>query len=209
MTGPKDTTMHQIAVRPARFEDRYALARILIDATLTTFRGRVPDRCLYSLTVEDSATNWGRNFEDGVLSAGEYLYVAEVAGVDVIGLAMAGRPSTVTVLDQQIAQSYPRELVTLQVDPAWQRRGVGRRLVAAVADALLREGESKLLVQVLAENPNAAFYEALGARLAGSQPYDWEGYPAKSLIFVWDDIRALADAVQGLSLGLRWRTNMC
>ena len=164
--------MHPITIRPARFEDRYALARVLIDATLTTFRGRVPDRCLYSLTVEESATNWGRNFKDDTLSAGQYLFVAEVASVDVIGLAMAGRRSTDSILDQQIAQSYPRELVTLQVDPAWQRRGVGRKLVAAVAVALMKEGETNLLVQVLAENPNVAFYKALGARLVGSQPYD-------------------------------------
>lgn len=103
---------------------------------------------------------------------------------------MAGRRSTDSILDQQIAQSYPRELVTLQVDPAWQRRGVGRKLVAAVAVALMKEGETNLLVQVLAENPNVAFYKALGARLVGSQPYDWEGYPATSLIFVWDALRA-------------------
>ena len=187
--------MHPITIRPARFEDRYALARVLIDATLTTFRGRVPDRCLYSLTVEESATNWGRNFKDDTLSDGQYPFVAEVASVDVIGLAMAGRRSTDSILDQQIAQSYPRELVTLQVDPAWQRRGVGRKLVAAVAETLMKEGETNLLVQVLAENPNVAFYKALGARLVGSQPYDWEGYPATSLILVWDNIRALTSAV--------------
>ena len=182
--------MCPITVRQARYEDRFALARLLINATTGAFRGRVPDRCL-NFTVEESATNWGRNFEEGGFPAGEYLFVAEVAGLDVVGLALAGRPSTEGVTDAEIARAYPRELVSLQVDPAWQRRGVGRKLVAVVAETLAQEGEATLLVRVLAENPNRVFYERLGGRLAGSQPHNWEGHHTEELIYVWDDIQVL------------------
>lgn len=183
--------MTDVAIRPATYEDRFALARILIDATESAFRGRVPDRCLGWLTVEESAGNWGLNFENGVLRAGEHLYVAKVAGTDVIGLAMAGGRSPEAVEAVEAAQDYPHELRVLQVDPAWQRRGVGRRLVATIAEALALEGGSKLLVGILAENPNRGFYERLGARLIGTRPYNWEGYLTEELLFAWDDLSAL------------------
>jgi GNAT superfamily N-acetyltransferase len=115
----------------------------MLNATYGAFRGRVPDRCPDWLTVEESATNWGRNFENDILPPGNHLFVAEVARTDAIGLAMARRRSADTSIDPEIAKGYGQELVTLQVDPAWQRRGVGRELVAVIAKTLLKERESQ------------------------------------------------------------------
>jgi len=182
-----------IQIRPARIEDSPALARIVIDATQDAFRGRVPDRCLDWLTPEESAANWARNFEPGQsLDQGAYLLVAEMEAGQVVGLAMAGR-SRVTGhgSDQYFATRYRSELYTLQVDPHWQRRGIGCRLVSHVAGVLSGEGETHLLVGVLAENPNRLFYERLDAVRLGSQPYDWEGYATEEFFYGWDDLRSL------------------
>jgi len=72
--------MFQVRVRPARVEDCWAMARIIIAATESAFRGRVPDRSLGWLTIEESAANWVRNFEPGGLDPGEYIFVAEAEG---------------------------------------------------------------------------------------------------------------------------------
>lgn len=184
----KGQDSYDVSIRPARYADRFALARVIIDATRSAFRGRVPDRCLDWLTVEESAANWGRNFENGVLGRDKYLLVAEVGRSDVIGFALAVRRAATTIKDLELFQDYPAELLSLQVDPAWQRHGVGHQLVAEIAARLAQEGESKLLVGVLADNPNRAFYETLGARLAGSRPFVWEGYQTEELIYVWDNI---------------------
>jgi GNAT superfamily N-acetyltransferase len=180
--------MLRVEIRPARIEDCPALARVIIDATISAFGGRVPDACLNWLTVEESAANWARNFEPGGLDPGEYIFVAEVERTDIIGLAMVGLQSADHLQDEHITARFPRDLYSIQVDPAWQRRGIGRRLVAKVAEALLKDGVTSLLVRVLVDNPNRIFYERLGAVLVGSQPYDWEGYSTQELLYGWDDI---------------------
>lgn len=109
----------------------------------------------------------------------------------VIGLAAVGATSRSPTDDQTVTDRYPVELVSLQVDPAWQRREVGRGLVSYVAQFLVREGTTRLLVRVLADNPNLEFYDRLGAVRIGSQRYDWEGYETREIIYAWDDLPEL------------------
>ena len=61
-----------------------------------------------------------------------------------------------------ITARYSRELLSLQLAPLWQRQGVGRSLVSRIADELAEENVTRLLVRVLIDNPNIAFYERLG-----------------------------------------------
>jgi GNAT superfamily N-acetyltransferase len=180
-------------------EDCPALARVIIDATLSAFRGRVPDACLNWLTVEESAANWARNFEPGGLAPDEYIFVAEVERTDIIGLAMVGRASADHIQNERIAARFPRDLYSIQVDPAWQRHGIGRQLVSHVAKVLLNDDMTGLLVRVLVDNPNRLFYERLGAILVGSRPYEWEGYHTQELLYGWDDISQLCSTAEPMS----------
>ena len=185
--------MREIQIRPACIEDCSALARIVIDATQHAFEGKVPDDCLNSLTPEESARNWARNFEPGEsLDQGVYLFVAEVDQKEVIGLAMAGATRKHHVSAPDILEQFPHELFTIQIDPTWQGKGVGRRLISQVADSLLLEGATRLLVKMHLDNPNQGFYERLGATRLGSQPHDWDGYVSEEILFGWHDIRKLS-----------------
>jgi len=96
--------------------------------------------------------------------------------------------------EPSITKQYFHELRSLQVDPNWHGRGVGRQLVGHIANKLQREGATHLLVKVLVENPNQGFYEHLGAIPLGSHPYDWEGYMTEELIYGWNDIKNLPNA---------------
>jgi len=185
--------LKEFLIRHAQIEDSPALARILIMATQEAFRGRVPDRCLKWITPEESAANWAKNFKDDhSLEPENYLFVAENEADGVIGLAMAGKTRNRNLQDPLIAQQYPHELFTLQVDPTWQGQGVGRRLVSQVAEALLQEDISSLLVRILIDNPNLVFYERLGAVRLGSGPYDWEGYKTEEILYGWNDLNRLS-----------------
>jgi GNAT superfamily N-acetyltransferase len=56
-------------------------------------------------------------------------------------------------------------LEDLVVERAWRRRGVGGRLLAALAAVCLAEGHTRLDWEVLASNTSArAFYDAIGAQ---------------------------------------------
>jgi len=79
----------------------------------------------------------------------------------------------------------------LMIAPAWQRQGIGRKLITRVAQELSRQGETSLLVGILKENPNWVFYERLGARQVGGRPIDWAGYETQIILYGWDDLAEL------------------
>jgi GNAT superfamily N-acetyltransferase len=178
-------------LRQAEPEDRFALARIIIDATHSAFRGRVPNKCLNWLGPDESAINWGRTIEN-LSESFEHLYVAELANLDVAGFALAGRRSAESVADRRLANAYPTELISMHIDPVWHGKGLGRTLVRHMAGLLLDGGSSNLLVRVLMDNPNLPFYQRLGAKPVATQPYDWEGYATEEVILVWNDLQVLA-----------------
>ena len=185
--------MRDILIRHAHIADCPALARIIITATESAFRGRVPDKCLTWLTPEESAANWAKNFKtEDTLDPGDYLYVATNDTSGVVGFAMLTPVTAEDEYDPHIADAYFNELRSIHIDPAWQRQGIGRRLVAKVADTVQRDGGNRLLVKVLVENPNVAFYERLGAVLLGSRPYDWEEHRTTELIYGWRDVTSLS-----------------
>jgi GNAT superfamily N-acetyltransferase len=183
--------VEKIKIRHARIDDCPVLGKIIVSATQAAFRGRVPEQCLNWLTPEESAVNWAKNFtSDQSLGPGDYLFVAEAAE-EVIGLAMSAEITSEDHYEPWIASRYGHELLSLQVTPVWQRQGVGRRLVSRVADELGKEDATNLLVRVLVDNPNVAFYEWLGATEIGRHPYDWEGYKTEEILFGWEDISRL------------------
>jgi GNAT superfamily N-acetyltransferase len=183
--------MAEIVIRHARIDDCPALGRIIVSATQHAFRGRVPDQCLSWLTPEESAVNWAKNFmSDQSLEPGDSLFVAETQ-YEVIGLAMLSEITPEYDYEPSITSRYSHELISLQVAPPWQRQGVGRRLLARIADKLGDGPANHLLVRVLVDNPNIAFYEKLGAIRIGKRPYVWEGYETQEIILGWEDTNRL------------------
>jgi ribosomal protein S18 acetylase RimI-like enzyme len=80
----------------------------------------------------------------------------------------------------------------LYVRERHQRRGLGRRLVQAVAAHLAQTGRHTLVIGCLAANaPARRFYEALGGRLVGEREYDEEGVKLPEVVYGWTDTRAL------------------
>ena len=63
------------------------------------------------------------------------------------------------------------ELLTIAVRPAWRRRGLGRRLIAAIIDHARGAGARALYLEVGVDNPPAQnLYEAQGFSVVGSRP---------------------------------------
>jgi ribosomal protein S18 acetylase RimI-like enzyme len=61
------------------------------------------------------------------------------------------------------SNAHVRAITGLAVDPAAQRRGVGRRLVEAARARAVEEGATRLTLRVLAHNAGALrLYEACG-----------------------------------------------
>lgn len=176
--------MIEIKIRPAQKSDSAALGRILVTANQNAFQGRVPDRCLNSLTPAESAHNWAKSFvSESKFDDHDKLFVAEVSH-EVVGLAMLSESQT-------HFEGYSHELNTLQVDPKWQRQGIGQKLIARIALEMWKNRKTHLMVGVLAENPNHAFYRKLGAVQLGTRPYNWEGYQTEEIIYGFEHVQEL------------------
>ena len=188
--------MIDITIRHAYINDCPALADTLIKATQHAFRGHVPDHCLEWITPEESAANWAKNFKtEQSLNDGKYLFVAETKSDGVIGFAMLCPLEPIPAHFQFVDQGYSNELRSLQVLPAWQKKGIGRQLTAKVADQVTKEGGTSLLVKMLVDNPNMGYYEHLGAGKLGSNQFVWEGYETKEIIYGWDNIKSLRSTI--------------
>jgi GNAT superfamily N-acetyltransferase len=116
------------------------------------------------------------------------LYVAETDAGEIVGYAL-GRPGPSEI------PSYDSELIALHVHRAYQRQGIGRRLIAAVATHLKQEGCTTLMLWTLAQNPSRALYERLGGQLLGEK--DWGGneefgVSVQEVAYGWSSIEPLA-----------------
>lgn len=101
----------------------------------------------------------------------------------VIGCALGG--------PQPDDPQFRGELYLLGVLSAYQRQGVGRHLIGAVAARLLRQDIQSMQVAVLTINPNRSFYERLGGQYLSERPYDWNGVQFSEAIYGWSEITCL------------------
>ena len=165
-------------IRKARLEDAAGLARVQVDSYRTAYAGIFPQSYLDAFTYEEQEGDWR-----DLLSWGgdEVLYVAEFGSGEIVGYAL-GRPGPCAI------QPYDGELVAWHVRRPFQGQGVGRRLVAAVAEQLKREGFRSLMLWVLEVNPTRALYERMGGRLLDAQQVS---HGAVEVAYGWPDIERL------------------
>jgi len=173
-------------IRDAVYADANDLADVVIEPNIATFRGLVPDRCLDDPTKEESIANWQRFLGERDPADGDFLLVAETDRGRVVGCALAG--------PQHDEPPYQAELFVLNILPAYQRLGLGRRLVARAAARLAAAGMPSMLVRVLSVNPNRAFYERIGARFIREEPYDWNDVILAASVYGWPSTADLIGA---------------
>ena len=148
-------------IREAELGDAAAMARVSVDSYHAAHRDQIPEASLMQYTYEESERNWARAIRE--LSEAderqEYIYVAENEEGLIIGVAMGGPERSHHPL-------YTGEIHFLYLLPAYQRRGIGRRLSISVVERLVEQGMGSLLIRVLKVNaPARRFYEALGGQL--------------------------------------------
>jgi len=150
-----------MSIRPAAAQDAAALAEIQVNSYRTAYAGLMPAGYLAHFSLEEQEQDWRDLLAE---PAGDILLVAETGG-EIAGYAV-GRPGPVEELPEG---AYDAELVSLHVRWELQKRGTGRALVRAMAQALHSQGCTSLALFVLAGNPACAFYERLGGQRVGEK----------------------------------------
>jgi GNAT superfamily N-acetyltransferase len=153
------STASAVLIRPARPDEAAAVAAVHVQADRETYQPIFGAR-FEAVDIDRSQLRW-----DTALGAGDVLLVA-LEDDRVVGFAHA-TPSWMSAL----------YLLATHV-----RRGIGLGLLVALCEALRARGVGEIGFKAVADNVNAiAFYEAVGAKIAGRETQG-EGSAA------WEDI---------------------
>lgn len=171
-------------VRTAEPRDADSLARVHVDSWRSTYAGILPDEFLAGLSYRDRESFWEQVLTTARPTVSNFL--AETESGDVVGLAAGGPERTGN-------ETYLGELYLVYLLEQYQRRGLGRRLVSAVAERLLADGFDSMLLWVAKDNhPACRFYVALGGEPIDSRTIDISGTGVAEVAYGW---RQVADLV--------------
>jgi ribosomal protein S18 acetylase RimI-like enzyme len=191
-----------IAVRRARPDDAPGIAAVHVAAWRSAYAGILDDDFLAGLSEDRLADFYRRAILDR--REGHVVFVAAAGGVDqpgdqagpqpgIIGFASGGRARR--------AGLGEGEVETLYVLDDFRERGIGRRLMRAMAAHLRAIGCNSAHVWVLAENPARYFYRHLGGRLVMQEPIQVAGKALRQSAFTWDPIDILLSATAPVNEG--------
>lgn len=150
MTSPDTTPLDEIAIRDATPDDAHALVRIYNREVLETTA---------TLDAEPrSLEDQGRWLDER--SGGHAVVVAEVDGI-VAGFASLSSFKTRAAYRPTVENS-------VYVDPAFQRRGLGRLLMQEIIERARIHGFHSVIARIAEGNPaSIALHEAFGYRVVG------------------------------------------
>jgi GNAT superfamily N-acetyltransferase len=175
--------MTKVVIREAVLEDAEGIAWVHGRARQTAYIGLLPEEGLKKLdeSYEQRVEDWRENIREH----GEALslFVAEADG-EVVGFACGEKARAVNL-------PYEGFLSKIYILEAHHKKGIGRRLVSAVAQALLARGMNSMMVRVFKANPNRAFYEALGGVYLGEIDHEVWGEVYQLAGYGWENLEEL------------------
>ena len=170
-------------IREANESDAAGIARVQVKAWQTTYKGIVPNGYLASLTYEKRAQRWRQ-----ILASDEnnFTFVAETSDERIGGFASGGET-------EESGEDFAGELIAIYLLENYQRQGIGKLLVKAVAQRFLQQEVSSMLVWVLAENPFKAFYESLGGEYVSEKQTEIGGVSLIEVAYGWKNLEILLE----------------
>ena len=170
-------------IRDARPDDLPAIAKVHVDSWRATYREVRPKGYLNDLSYNARETMWAGTFGEESRS---FLVVAEDLG-KIVGFAAGGEARQ----DTPESRPYGGELYAVYTLEAYQRRGLGRRLAAAVAEGLIGRGHTDMITWVLEDNAACRFYERLGGERLGSKTVEIAEMSLRAVAYGWPDASVL------------------
>src|SRR5690349_11171837 len=138
-------------IRAGREADAPAMGRLMVDTYMAAHRAHMPAESwakrAREWTHEVSAAGWARELREIAADTRSQrcIFVAQGEGAELVGLAMGG-PAEEDNLPSA------GEVYALYVSVSQQGRGLGRRLVQAVAAHLAERGMTALRIGCVAAN---------------------------------------------------------
>lgn len=186
-----------ICIRRARPDDAVAIGAVHVATWRTAYAGVLPDAYLAHLSPLRHAAGYEAAIADR--QRGHAVFVAVASGADAPAGASPGqeRGSVVGFVSGGRARrpGYgDGEVETLYLLDDYRDRGIGRRLMRAMAAHLAAVGCRSAMLWVLQDNPTRWFYQHLGGRPMAQEAIRFAGRSMQQLAFAWDPIESLLTA---------------
>lgn len=176
-----------IRIRRAGRKDAAAIGRVHVETWQATYAGLLPDAMLAGMSDVRQSAYWSRALADPREARG--VFVADDEDMGVVGFGSCGPvrdpPEGLSGREIRVGEIY-----TLYVEPDFQNRGLGRRLLDAMFRQLRADGCDTAVLWMLADNPTRFFYEGLGGERVGERVDTLGGVDVEEMAFVWHDLEA-------------------
>jgi GNAT superfamily N-acetyltransferase len=177
-------------VRPARIEDADGIGWVSVTAWRETYAGIMPETFLASLSIEQRQSLFRDRLE--TLPARQAIFVALDHASRVVGFGAAG-PT------REAELGTDGEIFAINIVEGAKRKGLGVRLMNALAEALALHGFARPGLWVIEANAGARrFYEALGGLEATRKHQQFGDRTLVELGYVWPSVDALRERARAL-----------
>ncbi|WP_158082145.1 GNAT family N-acetyltransferase [Paenibacillus ferrarius] len=171
-------------IRNAVLEDVDGIVKVHIDSLKTSHIGILPSDFLDNLTHEWSSPRFTEALSKPLKDAS--LYIAENENGKIVGFIWGGA-------ERNGDDVYQGEIYAIYVLNEYQGAGIGRQLVEALVEDLLRHHIRSMLVMVFAENISSRrFYEAMGGRKIREGTVTVKGEVYKDVVYGWTNIENIS-----------------
>jgi ribosomal protein S18 acetylase RimI-like enzyme len=173
----------QTLIRDARPDDAAGIARVHVESWRSTYPGLVPAHYLVGLSEGAAAMRWANAVQ--ARGPGRGALVAVDARDRVIGFSTYGaRRVPIDV--------FSGEFYAIYLSDDAKGQGIGRRLMAAMAERMMLGGIRSAVVWCLRDNPSRWFYERLGGVRVAERPIRFAGEQLTEIAYGWRDLTPLA-----------------
>ena len=178
-----------VTIRRALPSDAQAMARVHLASWRSTYAGVLPDEHLANLSLAREAQGYAAGLSQRHGGHAGFVAIAdarETPGSGVVGFTTGGlarRPG--------LAEG---EIETLYVLDDFRDRGIGRRLLRAMASHLASISAHSAFAWVLEANTSRFFYERLQAKLVAQEPILYAGTSVIQRAYAWTPIDTLLTA---------------
>ena len=152
-----------MVIRPSQRTDAHTMSRIYVKTWRDTYLSVIPFGYLFGM----SEPRQEQAFIHEISSKQTVSFVAEDGG-RVVGFITGGT-------ERNGDDIYSGEIYTLYVLKQFQRRGIGGKLVSALATRLNQNGIYSMLVRVLKLNPYRRFYQKINGTVIRAERLPFAG----------------------------------
>lgn len=175
-----------IRIRRAKRDDASAIGRVHVETWQAAYAGILPDSMLVAMSDVRQSAWWSRVLADPGEARG--VFVADDEEMGVVGFGSCGpvrdppesMPEGLDGREVRVGEVY-----TLYVEPDFQNRGLGRRLLDALFRQLKADRCDTAVLWMLADNPTRFFYEGLGGERVGERTDSLSGVDVQEVAYAW------------------------